>query len=220
MRSCGKFLEPEGPQITTWRMPIACLILRLQTHTQISTTTMVARMRLSVTLYVHFLSCINPIWTHSSFMKSYPMQYNKIQSYYFNYFCFYFRYVSEALNLKPANYRGGAFLAYKVSADPSLYRKFLLHCIISVIVGLCPQETCCYLPLFLPFEYTVSIHYFYHRVMYEGRLISNAHSEISRKRDHVFKQTKVGSKVQYFSYKLTYSFFNIVALSFNTFFPT
>ena len=38
----------------------------------------------------------------------------------------------------------------------------------------------------------------------EGRLISNAHSEISRKRDHVFKQTKVGSKVQYFSYKLTY----------------
>ena len=38
---------------------------------------------------------------------------------------------------------------------------------------------------------------------YEGRLLSNAHSEISRKRDHVFKQTKVGSKVQYFSYKLT-----------------
>ena len=54
---------------------------------------------------------------------------------------------------------------------------------------------------------------------YEGRLISNAHSEISRKRDHVFKQTKVGSKVQYFSYKLTYLFFNIVAMSFNTFFP-
>jgi len=55
---------------------------------------------------------------------------------------------------------------------------------------------------------------------YEGRLISNAHSEISRKREHVFKQTKVGSKVQYFSYKLTYLFFDIVALSFNTFFPT
>ena len=55
---------------------------------------------------------------------------------------------------------------------------------------------------------------------YEGRLISNAHSEISRKRDNVFKQTKVGSKVQYFSYKLTYLFFDIVALSFNTFFPT
>ena len=51
-------------------------------------------------------------------------------------------------------------------------------------------------------------------------LISNAHSEISRKRDHVFKQTKVGSKVQYFSYKLTYLFFDIVALSFITFFPT
>jgi hypothetical protein len=55
---------------------------------------------------------------------------------------------------------------------------------------------------------------------YEGRLISNAHSEISRKRDHVFKQMKVGCKVQYFSYKLTYLFFDIVALSFNTFFPT
>jgi hypothetical protein len=55
---------------------------------------------------------------------------------------------------------------------------------------------------------------------YEGWLISNAHSEISRKRDDVFKQTKVGSKVQYFSYKLTYLFFDIVALSFNTFFLT
>ena len=49
--------------------------------------------------------------------------------------------------------------------------------------------------------------------MYEGRLISNVHSKISRKRDHVFKQTKVGSKVQYFNYKLTYLFFDIVALS-------
>ena len=42
------------------------------------------------------------------------------------------------------------------------------------------------------------------------RLISNAHSEISRKRDHVFKQRKVGSKVQYFSYKLTYLFSRLV----------
>jgi len=56
--------------------------------------------------------------------------------------------------------------------------------------------------------------------IYEGRLIRNAHSEISSKRDHVFKQMKVGSKVQYFSYKLTYLFFEIVALSLNTFFPT
>jgi hypothetical protein len=55
---------------------------------------------------------------------------------------------------------------------------------------------------------------------HEGQLISNALSEISRKRDHVFKQTKVGGKVQYFSYKLTYLFFDIVTLSFNTFFPT
>jgi len=57
-------------------------------------------------------------------------------------------------------------------------------------------------------------------IIYKGRLISNAHSGISRKRDHVFKQTKVGSKLQYCTYKLTYLFFDIVALSFNTFFPT
>ena len=57
-------------------------------------------------------------------------------------------------------------------------------------------------------------------IMVDWPLISNAHSEISRKRDHVFKQMKVGSKVQYFSYKLTYLFFDIVALSFNTFFQT
>jgi len=59
-----------------------------------------------------------------------------------------------------------------------------------------------------------------HLNTYERRLISNAHSEISRKRGHVFKQTNVGSKVQYFSYKLTYLFFDIVALSFNTLFLT
>ena len=47
-----------------------------------------------------------------------------------------------------------------------------------------------------------------YKIIYEGRLISNAHSEISRKRDHVFKQTKVGSKMQYFSHKLTYLFFD------------
>ena len=56
--------------------------------------------------------------------------------------------------------------------------------------------------------------------LYEGRLITNAHSEISTKRDHVFEQMKVGSKAQYFRYKLTYLFFDIVSLSFNTFFPT
>jgi len=43
---------------------------------------------------------------------------------------------------------------------------------------------------------------FVQTTLYEGRLISNAHSEIYRKRDHVFKQTKVGRKVQYFSYKI------------------
>jgi len=56
--------------------------------------------------------------------------------------------------------------------------------------------------------------------VYKRLLISNAHSEISRKKDHVFKQMKVRSKVQYFSYKLIYLFFDIVALSFNTFFAT
>ena len=58
------------------------------------------------------------------------------------------------------------------------------------------------------------------KIHIRGRLISNAHGKIARKRDHVFKQTKVGSKVQYFSYKLTYLFFDVVDLSFNTFFPT
>ena len=37
-----------------------------------------------------------------------------------------------------------------------------------------------------------------------GRLISSALSEMSRKRDHVFKQMKVGSKVHYFSYKFIF----------------
>ena len=55
----------------------------------------------------------------------------------------------------------------------------------------------------LPSECTGNILFYSY---YEGQLISNAHSEISRKRDHVFKQRKVGSKVQYFSYKLTYFF--------------
>jgi hypothetical protein len=56
-------------------------------------------------------------------------------------------------------------------------------------------------PAFIGLEnklYKIQSKYFKKRY-YEGRLISNAHSEISRKRDHVFKQTKVGSKVQYFS---------------------
>ena len=69
-------------------------------------------------------------------------------------------------------------------------------------------------------NFNKNANYFFYRRIYEGRLISNAHSGISRKRDHIFKQTKVGNKVQYFSYKLTYLFFHIVALSFNTFFPT
>ena len=36
-------------------------------------------------------------------------------------------------------------------------------------------------------------------------------------KNHVFKQTKVGSKLQSFSYKLTYLFFDIFAWPFNTF---
>ena len=49
--------------------------------------------------------------------------------------------------------------------------------------------------------------------------MSNAHSEISRKIDHVFKQTKVGSKAQYFSYKLTYLFFRHSRLVVQYIFP-
>jgi hypothetical protein len=43
----------------------------------------------------------------------------------------------------------------------------------------------------VPFFQAAYFHYKLH--IYEGQLISNAHSGISRKRDHVFKQTKVGS---------------------------
>jgi hypothetical protein len=35
---------------------------------------------------------------------------------------------------------------------------------------------------------------------YEGRLISNAHSEISRTINNAFKQAKRGTSVRYFSY--------------------
>jgi hypothetical protein len=59
-----------------------------------------------------------------------------------------------------------------------------------------------------------------HTANYVDWLISNADSGISSKRNHIFKQTKKGSKVQYFSYKLAYLFFDIVALSLNIFFPT
>jgi hypothetical protein len=60
MRQCGKNIVEQGrPQMTVWRMRIACWIPKdTNTHSYcFSTSTMVARTRLSVTLYVHCLSC-------------------------------------------------------------------------------------------------------------------------------------------------------------------
>jgi len=57
-------LEQGRPQKTTRRMRIACWIIRLQRHTLricnnycFSSTTMVERTRLTVTLYIYCLSC-------------------------------------------------------------------------------------------------------------------------------------------------------------------
>jgi hypothetical protein len=56
--------ERGRPQMTIWRMPIACWIRKLLIHTlrlcntdYFSTATVVARTRLSVTLNVHCVSC-------------------------------------------------------------------------------------------------------------------------------------------------------------------
>ena len=116
---------------------------------------------------------------------------------------------------KACIYASGAYFEYKKRYASLIFKKispktYGLHCV--------KQTELC-------IEYYKFINIKMYRkclkvIKYEGRLISNAHSEISRKRDYVFKQVKVGSKVQYFSYKLTYLFFDIVALSFNTFFPT
>ena len=138
-------------------MPIACWILRLQTHTQNFHDNNGCTNAPQCYFIRKFPVFCKSNLTHSSFMKLYPMQYNIIQSYYFNYFCFYFRYVNEALYFKPADYRGGAFLAHKVSTDSSLYRKFLLDGIISAIVGLCPQQNL----LLFTFISSLQIHCFY-----------------------------------------------------------
>ena len=54
-------VEPGRPHMTRWRMRIACWTAKTETHTQdtscFSTATVVARTRLSVTLYLHCLSC-------------------------------------------------------------------------------------------------------------------------------------------------------------------
>ena len=56
--------EPSGPQMTIWRMRIACWVTTAKkTHTLckahcFSTTTMAARTRLNVTSYVYCLSCL------------------------------------------------------------------------------------------------------------------------------------------------------------------
>ena len=56
-------VEREWPQMTKWRMRFACWISKATKHTQnmeyllFSTATMVTRKRLSVTSYLHFVSC-------------------------------------------------------------------------------------------------------------------------------------------------------------------
>ena len=58
------FVAPGRPQMTIWRMRIACRVTWLQTHTEyvkiiaFPPETVVARTRLNVMLYVHCLSCI------------------------------------------------------------------------------------------------------------------------------------------------------------------
>ena len=55
--------EPDRPQMTIWRFPIACWMpkatnkLKLCNTYRFSTVTVVSPARLSVTLYVHCLSC-------------------------------------------------------------------------------------------------------------------------------------------------------------------
>jgi hypothetical protein len=63
MRMWKNIVELGRPQMTIWRMNIACWILNAtKTHSEcvthrFSTATVVARTHLRVTLYVHCLSC-------------------------------------------------------------------------------------------------------------------------------------------------------------------
>jgi hypothetical protein len=60
---CKSFVEPGRPQMTIWRIHIACWIPETRDKHRIYSTyyfsrvTMVARTRLNVLLYVHFQSC-------------------------------------------------------------------------------------------------------------------------------------------------------------------
>jgi len=64
MRMWKNIVEPDRPQMTIWRMRIACWILKAthkhsECHTcRFSTATMFARTRLSVSFYLDFLSCL------------------------------------------------------------------------------------------------------------------------------------------------------------------
>ena len=62
---CKSMVEPDRPQVTVWRMRFPCWTIKAaDTHLEyailncFSTATMVARTRLSVTLYVNCLSCL------------------------------------------------------------------------------------------------------------------------------------------------------------------
>jgi len=65
VKMCTNMVQPDRPHMTIWRMRFACWIAKTtKTHTIcnvycFSTATVVARTCLSVTLYVHCLSCYN-----------------------------------------------------------------------------------------------------------------------------------------------------------------
>ena len=74
-------VEPDRPQMTIWRTRIACWVPKVtNTHSShvlstycFSTSTMVSRMRLYVTLYVYCVSCL------SFCTKKKPMRIYRVQ---------------------------------------------------------------------------------------------------------------------------------------------
>jgi len=68
MTMCKRTVEPGRPQMTKWRMRIACYLLKSTNTIKIynnycfSTSTMVARKLFNITLYVHGPSCVILLW--------------------------------------------------------------------------------------------------------------------------------------------------------------
>jgi len=76
--SFKNIVEPDRPQMTMWRMCIACWIPKTtDTHSEFlvlcCSTTTVVQTRLSATLYIHCVSCLNqvcsPQFKRSLFVK-------------------------------------------------------------------------------------------------------------------------------------------------------